>query len=642
MKKNLLKILLLICLSKAAVTNAQNILWEKSMGGKYADYLTDAKPTADYGFILAGSSLSNKTGNKTSDNKGDLDYWVWKMNEKGDLEWQKSFGGSGADFLQSIVLTRDAGFILAGTSASNKGFDKTEDARGQDDIWIIKLNAKGSQEWQKTIGGFGQEKVQSIYQTQDGGYIIGGSSSSDESGEKTTDSFGNMDYWVIKLTTDGKIEWQKTFGGIYNDELRSIEQTLDGGYILGGYSNSPISGNKTEDNKGTGDFWVLKLKSNGDLKWQKTIGGEQDDQLYVVHQTYDGNYVVGGNSNSSTSENKTKTNTEGTDFWVLKLNEASDILWQQTYNFGKTDVLTSLVENQDHTLLLGGYAQSEIQNTSTTSNTNLSEKRQPKDTEGINDYIALKVSETGEVLWSKTVGSGGEDLLRKVIETRDGGYLLAGTSNAFPSTINSSTFPSGGVPEGRGGNAINQTKNNLNTTITETTNDINKEINDTAKSITQKTKDVLGIPENAPIKVGDSFLKGDLTPSPSPKERGASSTNNNYDKPLPASRDKAKNLGGNDFWVVKLKDESKLDTVKKQIEAFPNPTPAFTNIIVGYEFESGTATLVDLAGRVLEQVDITTRTVPIDLSPYPDGIYIVNIKTNKQSDGVKIIKENKK
>ena len=631
MKNTILKLLLPICFCTLTshTIQSQELLWEKSFGGKQADYLMDAKATPDYGFILAGSSLSSKTGNKTSDNRGDLDYWVWKMNEKGDLEWQKSFGGSGADFLQSMVLTRDAGFILAGTSSSNKSFDKTEDSRGQDDFWIIKLNAKGVEEWQKTIGGSGQEKLQSIYQTRDGGYILGGSSASETSettgtlkGEKSTDSFGNMDYWVVKLDGNGKIEWQKTFGGEYNDELHSIEQTKDGGYIVGGYSNSPISGNKTDNSIGVGDFWVLKLNNGGTIEWQKTIGGNNDDVLAAVHQTKDGNYLVAGNSNSSISDSKTKKNEEGTDFWVLKLNTLGETIWQNTYNFGAVDVLTSLVENDDETLLLGGYAQSEL----VTSSANSSRKTREK--EGINDYIALKITKDGEELWRKTVGSAGEDILRKVIETRDGGYLLAGTSNAFPVTTSPTQLNAdlGGTNLQTTNNAgVSQATSEINNTISETTNQINKDINDAAKSSTQKVKNALGIAPSSgsPIKIGDSFLKGGLTGPSLNNDTNSkgNDTNTAFEKPLPASRDKSKNLGSNDFWVVKLKDTSKPDKVKVGIEVFPNPTGAFTNIIIGYDFESGTASIVDLAGRLLEQFTINSRTVPIDLSHYPDGVY---------------------
>ena len=134
---------------------AQEIQWEKSCGGKHDEYLSDVKATADYGFILVGSSLSRKSGNKKQNNNGDLDFWIWKMDENGELDWQKNFGGSGSDFLQGLALTSDAGYILGGTSNSNKSYDKSENSKGGEDYWIIKLSATGGQEWQKTIGGNG-------------------------------------------------------------------------------------------------------------------------------------------------------------------------------------------------------------------------------------------------------------------------------------------------------------------------------------------------------------------------------------------------------------------------------------------------------------------------------------------------------
>ncbi len=619
---------------------AQNIQWEKSYGGKHADYLMDVKPTPDYGFILAGSSLSKKSGNKSQDNNGDLDYWIWKLKENGDLDWQKNLGGSGSDFLQSISLTSDAGYILAGTSASNKGFDKLEDSKGGDDFWIIKLNATGGQEWQKTIGGSGQEKLYSIIETKDGGYIIGGSSSSEpmlqntpkeSSTEKTTANYGNLDYWVVKLDNKGTIEWQQSYGGMFMDELRSMEQTIDGGYILGGYSNSPTSGNKTDDNKGTGDYWVVKIDKKGSIEWQKTIGGSQDDQLYVVHQTYDKGFILGGNSNSGSSEDKTKNNSNGTDFWIVKLDESGKIVWQETYDFGKVDILTSLVENADHSLLLGGYAQGEIERSGKLGVGS-------KEKKGTDDFIALKINETGTILWDKIVGSEGKDILKKVIETRDGGYLMAGTSNPFPTSRGVSAVQGGSKLSNLQSNnqQADKAKNELNASIKEQGTAVNKNINQTTSNITNKTKETLGLTDSSPLKIGsgtDVLNSGLLNGI-----GGAGNSSNAPEKKLPSSRDKNTSYGNFDFWVVKLKDDTKPDKVKLTIEVSPNPTYGFTNIVVGYDYEKGTATLVDLAGHVLQKTEITSRTIPIDLTPYPEGIYIVNIATNVQSDGVKIIK----
>lgn len=525
---------------------AQDILWEKSYGGKHADYLFDVIPTPDYGFILTGSSLSKKTGNKTEDNRGDLDYWVWKMDEKGELDWQKSFGGTGQDLLRCVVLTYEGGFLLAGSSESNQGLDKKENSNGESDFWIIKLNAKGGEEWQKTIGGSGQDELTALVKTKDGGFLIGGSSNSEKSGDKSDDSYGGMDYWVIKLDAKGELIWQKTLGGNYNDELRSIALSEDGGYIIGGSSNSADNGTKTQKNIGKSDYWVVKLDKDGNEQWQKTIGGSGDDQLCVVYTSQDGNYLLAGNSISESGNDKRSSNESGTDFWVLKLDKEATILWQETYNIAKVDVLTSLIENDDKTVLLGGYAQGEkvkrktpLKQAKTLKNKPSANDDAQKIKDGTGDYIAIKINANGEELWRKSVGSEGSDILKKVVETRDGGYLMVGTSSG---------------------------------------------------------------------KI---------------------------------SNDKNSGKGGSDFWVVKLKDKEKPKDDKKPIEAIPNPATDYTNVIVGYDFKKGTATLVDLAGHVLQKFEITERTVPIDLQGLPEGLYIVNIKTDKQSDGVKIIKGNK-
>lgn len=535
---------------------AQDILWEKSYGGKHAEYLFDVTPTPDYGFILAGSSLSKKTGTKTEENRGDLDYWVWKMDEKGEFDWQKSFGGSGQDMLKCILLTNDGGFLLAGSSESGEELDKKDKARGESDFWIIKLNAKGGEEWQKTIGGLGQDEINGVVRTKDGGFVLAGSSNSDASGDKTSKSYGGMDYWIVKIDRKGEIVWQNTFGGIYNDQLRSIIITKDGGFLMGGSSNSPDGGTKTQKNIGQSDYWIIKIDEKGQEQWQKTIGGKGDDQLAVVCETNDGNFILGGNSNSESGIDKRSSNENGTDFWVIKIEkDTKEILWQETYNIAKTDILTSLIENDDSTILLGGYAQGEalkrkapLKQAKVLKGKATKMNEETKMKKGTDDYVAIKISEKGEELWRKDVGSDGEDILVKAIETRDGGYLMAGTS-----------------------------------------------------------KTILTI---------DGAVK--------------------------ATGNKSSGKGSNDFWVVKLKDKQKPEKEKSQVEAIPNPATDYTNVIVGYDFTKGTATLVDLAGHILQQFAITERTIPIDLQGLPEGVYIVNIKTDVQNSGVKIIKQRNK
>jgi hypothetical protein len=458
------------------------------------------------------------------------------MDERGELDWQKNIGGSGADILYSINNTTDGGFILAGTSDSPAGFHKKDPCRGKEDFWVIKLNARGDEEWQKTIGGSGQDLLKSVAQTRDGGYILGGSSASDispalEKGAedpygKKDHSLGNLDYWIVKLDNKGNIKWQRTLGGQYSDLLESIIQTRDGGYLAGGHSNSPSSLDKSEASYGAGDYWIVKLDKDGHTEWEKTLGGEKDDHLYALLQTRDGGYLAGGNSASGVSGAKDKPNKKGTDYWIIKFDEYGQEQWQKTYDIGKVDVLTSMVENADGTLLLGGYAQSEVIG------------KKSSDKEEINDYVALKINAEGKELWRASAGSLGEDILRRLVETRDGGYLLAGTS------------------------------------------------------------------------------KGDT------------------------SRDRKTGKGSNDFWVVKLKDRDKKDSGegKQRLEAIPNPAQQFTNVIVGFEFTSGTASVYDLSGRQLQSFAVTARTIPLDLGSYPQGIYIVEVKTNAGTESVKVMK----
>lgn len=417
---------------------SQEIEWQQVLGGIHSEYLYDLKATPDYGFILAGSSFSADSGNKSEKGQGDLDYFLWKMDEAGRMEWQKTFGGLGSDYLYSIGLTSEGGFILGGSSNSPQSGDKLEDGFGHMDFWILKLDPMGEEEWQITLGGIGNDQLQSIQQTPDGGFIIGGSSDSSPIqnqegkiiGNKSEASYGSFDYWVVKLSASGSIEWERTFGGMFSDQLKTILITEDG-YLIGGTSNSIVSGNKSAKELGMNDYWIIKLDEKGNEVWQRTYGGEGDESLAQILKTENG-YLLAGSSNSSTPSQaggKTAGNGNGTDFWVLEIDRNGEPIWDQTYDIGKWDVLVSAspggFESLSHqenakgqpTYLLGGYASTETFG-----------KR--VDNKGINDFVAIKINHRGEMLWSKTIGGNGTDQLKGLAQTRDGGYLLAGNSDS--------------------------------------------------------------------------------------------------------------------------------------------------------------------------------------------------------------------
>jgi uncharacterized delta-60 repeat protein len=272
------------------LTSTVEIDWQKSLGGSGEDWAYSIQQTTDGGYIIAGSSVSND--GDVSGNHGFSDYWIVKLTSTGDADWQKSLGGSGHDVAHFIQQTTDGGYIIAGHSNSYDG--DVSGQHGKYDYWIVKLTSTGELEWQKSLGGSDSDYAYSIQQTTDGGYIIAGYSQSIDgviSGEH-----GNYDYWIVKLTSTGEIDWQKALGGSDGDYAYSIQQTTDGGYIVAGSStsdNGDVSGNH-----GNSDSWIVKLTSTGEIDWQKSLGGSDSDAASSIQQTTDGGYIVAGSSTS--------------------------------------------------------------------------------------------------------------------------------------------------------------------------------------------------------------------------------------------------------------------------------------------------------------------------------------------------------
>jgi|GEM_PF-365026 len=295
--------------------NVGNIEWQKSLGGSSVDQATSIQQTVDGGFIVAGRSNSNN-GDVTG-NQGGTDYWIVKLDNVGNIEWQKSLGGSGTDYALSIQQTVDGGFIVAGYSISNNG-DVTGN-QGDNDYWIVKFDNIGNIEWQKSLGGSGDDRAYSILQTEDGGFIVAGYSSSNNG--DVTGNKGGWDYWIVKLDNVGNIEWQKSLGGNGSDAANSIQQTVDGGFIVAGYSGS--NNGDVTGNKGGWDYWIVKLDNVGNIEWQKSLGGSGFDQARSIQQTVDGGFIVTGYSSSNNGD---VTGNQGSyDYWIVKLNQPDPI-----------------------------------------------------------------------------------------------------------------------------------------------------------------------------------------------------------------------------------------------------------------------------------------------------------------------------
>ncbi len=420
MNKKLLNLLFAGILYTTAFTHPV-IKAQKALGGSDLDFFTSMALTKDGGRIAGGYSLSNISGQKTENSRGTFDYWIVKLDSANRIEWDKTIGGNDIDILTSLQQTSDGGYILGGFSFSNISGEKTQNRRGSADYWIVKLDSGGNIQFDKTIGGSSFDNLFALQQTSDGGYILGGTSFSNKSGNKSQNSRGGTDYWIVKLNSKGNIQFDKTIGGDDEDDLSSLQQTTDGGYILGGTSFSRISGEKTEGNKGLADFWIVKLDGNGNVQFDKTIGGNSTDNLNALQQTSDGGFILGGHSFSNISGDKTE-NSRGSDgfadYWIVKLSSSGNIQFDKTIGGSSLDILTSLQQTSDGGYILGGRS---FSNTSFEKSEN---------TRGINDddYWIVKLDSKGKKQFDKTIGGTNFDECYSIKETGKNRYVAGGWS----------------------------------------------------------------------------------------------------------------------------------------------------------------------------------------------------------------------
>ncbi|MDQ4140866.1 MAG: T9SS type A sorting domain-containing protein, partial [Bacteroidota bacterium] len=302
------------------------------------------------------------SGDKTAAGSGKFDYWVVKVDASGNKVWDKMYGGSSNEYLKTIRLTTDGGYILGGSSDSpvsgKTDFNKTAAQIGENDFWVVKIDAAGKKIWDKTYGGSSYDFLQDVQPTTDGGYIIGGHSFSGANGSKSTASKGFGDYWIIKTDGNGTKQWDKTLGGSLDEALVGILPTKDNGYVLGGISKSGVTGDKSEASKGFGDFWLVKIDATGNKKWDKTIGGSNNDFLQVITSTNDGGILLGGTTNSSLGGDKTANSNGNSDFWIVKTDANGIKTWDKTIGGTDYENLRSVQQNASGAIILAGTSSS--------------------------------------------------------------------------------------------------------------------------------------------------------------------------------------------------------------------------------------------------------------------------------------------
>lgn len=369
-----------------------DIIWQKSLGGSGDDRAYSIQQTSDGGYIVAGYTTSND--GDVSGNHGGKDFWVVKLDSGGNIVWQKTLGGSGDDEARSIQQTSDGGYIVAGWTFSNDG--DVSGKHGWADYWVVKLDENGNIEWEKTLGGSKNDFAYSIQQTSDGGYIVVGHTLSSDG--DVIGHISGWDIWLVKLDKDGNILWQKIFSSTDYDYGYSVQQTTDDGYIVagrlwpyawvgkfdntgkyiwgkrhfdeskhgatayavqqtedGGYivAGRALSNQTDEHGYHPSDFLVVKFDSKGNIIWKKTYGGTSYEEAYSIQQTTNGGYIVAGYTKSEDGDICMKHG--GTDAWIVKLDKDGNIVWQKALGGSRNDEAYSVRQTSDGGYVVSGY-----------------------------------------------------------------------------------------------------------------------------------------------------------------------------------------------------------------------------------------------------------------------------------------------
>jgi hypothetical protein len=285
-----------------------NMQWSRTFGGPDRDEGYSVQQTSDGGYIIVGWTLG----------AGGADVYLIKVDANGNMQWSRTFGGAGLDGGFSVQQTSDGGYIIVGGTTSY--------GAGGLDVYLIKVDANGNMQWNKTFGGARDDLGRSVQQTRDGGYII--------VGYTTSYGYGVFDVYLIKVDANGNMQWSKTFGGSGDDEGYSVQQTSDGGYIIVGYTTSYGAGGL--------DVYLIKVDANGNMQWSKTFGGSARDEGYSVQQTSDGGYIIVGGT--------TSYGAGGLDVYLIKVDANGNMQWSKTFGGAKSDWGRSVQQTRD-----GGY-----------------------------------------------------------------------------------------------------------------------------------------------------------------------------------------------------------------------------------------------------------------------------------------------
>lgn len=389
-----------------------NVEWIKNFGGSGEDTGQAIIQTSDGGYAILG--FSNSVDGDLQDKDLEVnDYWLLKLDTDGNLEWNKTYGGSKDDRGQSLVQTFDGGYALTGYAMSDDGDGSVNN--GFHDNWLLKLDPSGEIEWEKSFGFSGHDHSYDILQTTDGGFFFTGflditSARADGNTEKYSSitRHGVGEFWGTKIDAQGELLWRGYFGGSNNDRSHAVVPSEDGGFVMGGFSESDDF--DISNTQGSYDFWLVKVDVRGQLVWERSFGGSGIEISYDIATTLDGGYVVTGNTFSTDGD--IQENKGESDFWLIKVDDSGTLLWERTFGGSQFDAAQAVVASKDGGYYVVGNTKSHDQDVTLNS--------------GENDMWVLKTDDQGILLWQRSFGGVDIDFGFDLVESSDGSLVLVG------------------------------------------------------------------------------------------------------------------------------------------------------------------------------------------------------------------------
>ncbi|MGV2450262.1 UNVERIFIED_CONTAM: T9SS type A sorting domain-containing protein [Ralstonia mannitolilytica] len=521
-------------LCTALGASAQEVVWQKDIQSSTQDFLSQVTTTIDQQYLITGSSIqSNKQQASGSKQNNGYDFHLVKLNQQGEEVWEKYFSGQNHDYLSATVTTQDGGFLLAGTSYSGIGLDKKEDSKGGSDFWLIRINEFGDELWQKTLGSFSDEEARAVIQTTDLGFFVAGNVQNSSKG------YGSKDVLIIKLDKDGKELSQLILGGKGLDEVEKMIPTRDGGALLGMYSRS------SEVKAGSG-----KLEAGSGVKID-------------AYSKASGNYGEG-------------------DYWIVKLDKNGKIEWEKNFGGKGDDHIRTLALTSDG-YVIGGESRSER-----SRNKNVGIK------EGTDIWLVF-LKENGDEQFQKSYNFGNRDVLMgmSVLHSADDkgtkGMLLGGYTQA----------------EGR--------------------------IEKDDESFWLLYLDQLGTEQWRKYVPGESRKK----------EERLADLKLNKDGSIIVAGTSAEELGKENWKIVKLGDKQVDQLIEKyDIKIYPNPVSDYAYVEIGFDFKDADILLYDMSGRQLQSLKTKNKVTKINTQALVQGAYLITIKTDtNKTANAKLIKK---